>query len=117
MALLVFLAIVAVIATREHFAQSASVPVTIVRTEPAAWRSGRHTESGQAITYRFVIDGQTYHDTENRTSLDVLAARPKVCYDPTDPGRAHFLAQEAYTGAGWNPFEDFGQFYRSRDGS
>ena len=90
--------------------------MTIVQTVPSTWQSGKHTESGQAITYRFIVDGETYRDTENRTWLDVLAAHPKVCYDPRDPNGSHFLAQEAYTCAGWNPLQDFGQFGWSRDG-
>jgi hypothetical protein len=116
-ALLVLVAVAVVIATRDHFAQSASVPVTIVQMEPSTWRAGKRAESGHAITYRFTVDGETYHDTENRTWLDVLAAHPKVCYDPAYPDGSHFLAQEGYACAGWNPFEDFGQFARSRDGT
>src|SRR6185503_13426399 len=103
-------AVALIVATGEHFAQSASVPVTIVQTEPATWYAGKHNESGEAITYTFTVDGKTYRDTENRTWLDVLAAHPKVCFDPANPGDSHFLAQVAYTCGGWNPFQDYGQF-------
>lgn len=114
--MLMLVAAAIVIATGDHFARSASVPVTIVQMEPSTWHAGKHTESGQAITYRFTVDGETHQDIENRTWLDVVAAHPKVCYDPANPDGSHFLAQEAYTCAGWNPFQDFGQFARSRDG-
>ena len=122
-ALLVLVAVALVGAAVEHFAQSASAPVTIVRMEPATWthnggdRGGPVTESGQAITYEFTVDGKVFRDTENRTWLDVPAAHPKVCYDPANPQKSHFLAQDAYTCAGWNPFQDYGQFGSSRDGS
>ena len=115
--LLLLVVVAAIDATADHFAQSASAPATIVRMEQATWPRGRHTEVGQAITYSFTVDGRTYHDTEKRTWLDVSAARPKVCYDPASPGSSHFLAQEAYTCAGWNPFQDYGQFGHSRDGT
>jgi len=110
-------AVAAVPATIRHFAQSASAPVTVVRMESATWGSGKQRASGQAISYQFTVDGKTYRDTENRTWLNVPAARPKVCYDPANPERSHFLAQDAYTCAGWNPFQDYGQFYWSRDGT
>jgi len=48
--------------------------------------------------------------------VGVPAARPKVCYDPANPEASHFLAQHAYTCAGWNPLQDYGQFGWSRDG-
>ncbi|HEX5015710.1 MAG TPA: hypothetical protein VFV72_16305 [Candidatus Limnocylindrales bacterium] len=122
-ALLVLVAVALIGATVEHFAQSGSAPVTIVGMKPATWthaggpRGGEVTESGQAITYEFTVDGQTFLDTENRTWLDVRAARPKVCYDPANPQKSHFLAQEAYTCGGWNPLQDYGQFGWSSDGS
>ena len=115
-AMMLLVAVAAAIATREHFAQSASALVTVVRMEPATWRSGKHNVSGQAITYEFTVAGTTFRDTENRTWVDVPAARPKVCYDPANPQRSHFLAQRSYACAGWNPLQDYGQFHWSRDG-
>jgi hypothetical protein len=115
--LMALVAVALVGATIKHFAQSASAPVVVIRMEPAIWPAGKGHQSGQAITYEFTVDGKTFRDTENRTWVNVAAARPKVCYDLSNPGGSHFLAQDAYTCAGWNPFQDYGQFYWSRDGT
>ena len=115
-AVLALVVVGGVVALAQHVAQSASVPVTIVQIEPATWHVGKHDESGEAITYTFTVGGKTYLDREKRTWIDVAAAHPKVCYDPANPNR-HFLAQDAYTCAGLNPFQDYGQFFSSRDGT
>ncbi len=54
--LLVLVAVGAVAAAARHLARSASAVVTVVRMEPATWSSGKHRESGQAITYEFTVD-------------------------------------------------------------
>ncbi len=102
--------VAAITAAVRHFGMSASAPAGIVSALPATWTSGRHHESGYAITYTFVAGGASYRDTENRTWDDVFAAEAKVCFDPGDPGDVHRLVPGSYTCAGLNPFEDFGQW-------
>ena len=86
---------VLVVARLDAMRLSATAAAAITTRSVTGGSSFDQSPSGTWLTYSYAVDGTTFSGKTFRRWINVDARQPKICYDPSEPGR-HLLVEGSY---------------------